>query len=64
MKVGIYTSDFEDSITAVVVGDVDDGKLPKDAVFVREIEGENWEDCMRQHHELMGWEPYVPFSLD
>lgn len=27
---------------------------------LREIEGEDWEDCMKKHHELMGWEPYLP----
>jgi len=28
-----------------------------------EIEGDSWEDCMRQYHEHRGWEPYVPFNL-
>jgi hypothetical protein len=27
-----------------------------------EIEGEDWEDCMRKYHEHMGWEPYVPMT--
>lgn len=30
------------------------------AVLERVIEGTDWSDCMRQHHEIMGWEPYVP----
>jgi hypothetical protein len=25
------------------------------------FEGTDWEDCMRQYHEYMGWEPYIPF---
>lgn len=25
-----------------------------------EIEGADWEDCLRQYHEHMGWEPYKP----
>lgn len=29
---------------------------------LREIRGRNWNDCMRQHHELMGWEPYKPIK--
>lgn len=28
--------------------------------LLREIKGKDWNDCMRQHHELMGWEPYKP----
>ena len=31
------------------------------AKIIRTIEGVDWDDCMRQHHELMGWEPYVPY---
>jgi hypothetical protein len=31
-------------------------------IFIREIEGVDYNDCMRQHHELMGWEPYIPFD--
>ncbi len=61
MKVEVYTSDSEDSITVIPKGGEDKHLLPADAVLLREIEGETWEDCMRQHHELMGWEPYVPF---
>ena len=29
--------------------------------LLRTIEGKDWEDCMKKHHELMGWEPYKPF---
>lgn len=60
MKVEVYTSESENSITVTIVGS-NDGLLPTDAVLIREIEGDDWEDCMRQHHELMGWEPYIPF---
>jgi hypothetical protein len=33
---------------------------PKDAEYIRTIKGIDWEDCMKQHHWLMGWDPYVP----
>lgn len=26
------------------------------------LEGINWADCMRQHHDLMGWEPWKPIG--
>ena len=38
--------------------------LEEDAVLIRTIEGEDWNDCMRQHHELMCWEPYKPWIED
>lgn len=25
-----------------------------------EIEGTDWNDCMRKYYEHMGWEPYKP----
>lgn len=59
MKVEIYSSESEDSITCSPVDSKN--KKPADAVHIRFIEGESWEDCMQQHYELMGWEPYIPF---
>ena len=60
MTVEVYTSEEWQSISAVVKGEYD--LLEKDAVLLRTIEGEDWNDCMRQHHELMGWEPYKPWT--
>lgn len=60
MIVEVYTSEEWESISAVVKGEYD--LLEKDAVLLRAIEGEDWNDCMRQHHELMGWEPYKPWT--
>lgn len=60
MIVEIYTSEEWESISAVVKGEYD--LLEKDAVLLRTIEGKDWNDCMRQHHELMGWEPYKPWT--
>ena len=60
MIVEVYTSEEWESISAVVKGEYD--LLEKDAVLLRTIEGEDWKDCMRQHHELMGWEPYKPWT--
>ncbi len=60
MTVEVYTSEEWESISAVVKGEYD--LLEKDAVLLRTIEGKDWNDCMRQHHELMGWEPYKPWT--
>lgn len=59
MIVEVYESKEWESITAVAKGEC--GMLEEDAVLIRTIEGEDWNDCMRQHHELMGWEPYKPW---
>ena len=61
MTVEVY--ECEDDSISVIPEDYEQkevvlGKNPK---FIRRIEGEDWNDCMRQHHEIMGWEPYVPF---
>ena len=61
MKVEVYES--KDSVT--VVCEDDDSKhtlLEDDAKLVRTIEGKDWNDCMTQHYELMGWEPYKPMA--
>ena len=60
MTVEVYISEKWESISAVVKGHYE--HLEKDAVLLRTIEGEDWNDCMRQHHELMGWEPYKPWT--
>ena len=62
MIVEVYESKECESISAVAKGEY--GLLEKDAVLIRTIEGEDWNDCMRQHHELMGWEPYKPWIED
>lgn len=65
MKVEIWESDVDNSTTGVVDDDPNKEFLVgKDAVLIRTIEGIDWNDCMRQHHELMGWEPYKPFEDD
>lgn len=28
--------------------------------LIKEINGDDWNDCMKQYHEYMGWEPYKP----
>ena len=60
MIIEVYKSEEWDSITAVVQGDTN--MLEKDAVLIRTIEGKDWNDGMRQHHEQMGWEPYKPWT--
>ena len=60
MIIEVYKSEEWDSTTAVVQGDTN--MLEKDAVLIRTIEGNDWNDCMRQHHEQMGWEPYKPWT--
>lgn len=52
----------KESTTVLVKGDTNKKWLTEpDAVLVRTIHGIDWDDCMRQHFELMGWEPYKPF---
>jgi hypothetical protein len=60
MIVEIYESKIENTIT-VICDESQKCLLESDSVLIRTIEGKDWDDCMRQHHELMGWEPYVPF---
>ena len=60
MIVEVYESKIEDS-TTVICDESQKCLLESDSVLIRTIEGKDWDDCMRQHHELMGWEPYVPF---
>jgi hypothetical protein len=59
MIVEVYESKEWSSITAVARGETE--MLEEDAKLVRTIEGKDWNDCMRQHHEIMGWEPYKPW---
>ena len=59
MTIEIYTSKKWNSITAVVEGDKE--MLEDDAVLIRKIKGEDWNDCMTKYHEFMNWEPYKPF---
>lgn len=62
MKVEVYKSDEWDSVTAIAVGDTDNiNLLEDDAVLIKTIDGDDWNDCMKQYHEFMGWEPYKPF---
>jgi ADP-ribosylglycohydrolase len=41
-----------------IISGVEQVPLTIIAVF----EGPDWEDCMRQYHEFMGWEPYRPMD--
>jgi hypothetical protein len=59
MTIEVYESKSENAITCIIQGDND--LLPDDAVLLRTIHGNDWDDCMKQHYELMGWNPYIPF---
>jgi hypothetical protein len=60
MIIEVYESKIENS-TTVICDESQKYLLESDSVLIRTIEGEDWDDCMRQHYELMGWEPYIPF---
>ena len=63
MTIEIYTAESNNSVTVVEKGDQHSIKLLEpDAKLLREIVGQNIDDCMTQHYELMGWEPYKPFT--
>lgn len=59
MTIEVYESKSENAITCIIQGDND--LLPDDAVLLRTIHGNDWDDCMKKHYELMGWSPYIPF---
>ena len=59
MIIEVYESKSEESITCIIQGDND--LVPDDAVLLRIIQGTDWDDCMKQHYNLMGWNPYIPF---
>lgn len=60
MILRVYSSDIGNCITAIEKGGESSAMLEEDAVLLREINGLDYNDCMRQHYELMGWEPYIP----
>ena len=61
MIVEVYESKIDNS-TTVVCNEHQKLLLESDAVLIRTIEGEDWDDCMCQHYKLMGWKDYVPFD--
>lgn len=62
MIIEVYSSDIGNCTTVMEKGSANKKFLELDAILLREIEGVDYNDCMRQHHELMGWEPYIPFD--
>ena len=63
MKIEVWESEIEDSTTAVFDDDPNKEFLVGEgAILVRTIEGADWNDCMKKHFELMGWNPYIPFD--
>lgn len=64
MKVEVYSC--EDGSISVVTEDDPNKKIliGDNAKLLRKIEGKDWNDCMRQHYDIMGWEPYKPFDND
>jgi len=65
MKVEVWYCESDDSTTVICDDDFENRKfLGDDAVLIRTIEGTDWNDCMRQHHKLMGWNPYIPMDED
>lgn len=62
MVIEVYSSETGNCMTVIEKGSKNKAMLEQDAVLVREIRGVDVDDCMRQHHELMGWEPYIPFT--
>lgn len=63
MTIEVYKSESNNTITVIEKGKEDALKhLESDAVLLREITGQNIDDCMQQHYELMGWGPYKSFT--
>ncbi len=38
-----------------------DKMLTPNAVLIAAYEAENYDEAMKKHHEIMGWEEYKPF---
>lgn len=61
MTIEVYDS-YDGTITVIEEGsEFPPELLSPHSYLLRTINGKDWDDCMRQHHELMGWEPYKPF---
>jgi hypothetical protein len=60
MIIEIWEDNVQNEITVIKRGDSNKNLLGVAATLIRTIEGEDWDDCMKKHHELMGWEPYKP----
>lgn len=61
----VWTNDNKDIIT-LVEGTKQptfvNGNLDMDAsVKLYEIQADDYNSAMTKHHEIQGWEPYVPF---
>lgn len=62
MIVEVYSSESEGSFTVFEKGCTQSiFLLAEDAILMYEIEKETWNECMTEHHKLMGWEAYKPF---
>lgn len=62
MIIEVYSSEICNCTTFIEKGGKSSAMLEDDAVLFKEIEGIDMNDCMRQYHELMGWEPYISFD--
>jgi len=60
MIIEIWEDNIQNEITVIERGNSNKNLLGVAATLIRTIEGEDWNDCMKKHHELMGWEPYKP----
>lgn len=59
MIIEVYETISDKCITVITKGDKKDSDCE---IFLREIEGLDYNDCMRKHYEIMGWEPYINFD--
>ena len=59
MIIQVYESNDDKCTTVILKGSPKDEDCQK---LIREIEGVDYDDCMRKHYELMGWGEYVPFT--
>ena len=57
----VWESEHYDMVTLTEGGTSPVDGTP-DYVLLHRIEAADWNDAMRQHHELMGWVPYKPME--
>ena len=60
MTIDVYYSKYANSYSVVEPQSKNITLLEFDAKRITAIIGEDWNDCMKQYHEYMGWEPYKP----
>lgn len=60
MNYSVWIEELQNEVDEITVieGIEPTEQVGKNAKILRIIEADSWDEAMKQHHELMGWEPY------